>query len=161
MKSTSPALTMAGALGLAFLQTTLFTGRLRPDLVLVWVVALSLACGSTISSQWAFWSGLFLDILSAAPFGVFTLSLLLVSFLVSLGESTIYRTSLFLPLLAGLMASTAYYLLLFFFLNTLGWQVPWWPAWHLVGLNVLVNTALMPLAYKVAEACVQRAESRV
>ncbi|GEM_PF-6435504 len=154
------ALTVAGALLLGLLQATLFTGRLQPNLVLVWVIALSLARGAETSAWWAFWSGLLLDTLSAAPFGVFTLSLLLVSFLVSVGESAIYRTSLFLPLLVGLAASTAYYLLLFFFLNTLGWKTSWWPAWRLVGMNVLVDTVLVPLAYKVAEVWPPPADAR-
>lgn len=144
-----------GALALAFIQASVFAngvpGSIYPDLVMVWVVAVSLAAGADEAAWWGFWSGMLLDTFSAAPFGVFTLSLLLIAFLAGLGESNIYRSSFLLPLLAGLIASAIYYLLLFFFLVTLGGEATWWASWRAVGLACLMNTGLMLLAYKVAE----------
>ncbi len=153
-------LATAGALFLAFLQATALTNGIpngiHPDLVMVWVVALSLVYGAREAAWWAFWGGTVLDIFSAAPFGVFTLSLLLVALLASLGELNIYRTSILLPLLAGLIVSVIYYLLLFFFLTTLGAKAAWWASWPTVGLVCLMNTTLMPLAYKLAERVYRR-----
>jgi len=148
-------LATGGALTLAFFQATVLANGVSngvyPDLVMVWVVALSLVYGAREATWWAFWSGIVLDILSAGPFGVFTLSLLLIALMASLGESNIYQASLLLPLFTGLVASFVYYLLLFFFLTTLGGKVAWWSSWPAIGLASLMNTALMPLAHKLAE----------
>lgn len=118
----------------------------RPDLVMLIAVAWSLVRGTQEGVIWGFIGGILLDLLSAAPFGVFTLSMLLVTFTSGLGESNIYRGNL-LPLTVGFGASLLYHLLGFIFLNTLGWDV----AWRLVGrqllLAAILNTLLMPLVY--------------
>ena len=121
-----------------------------PDLVMLIAVAWSLLHGTREGVVWGFVGGILLDVFSAAPFGVFTLSLLLVTFATGVGEINIYRGNL-LPLTAGFVASLLYHLLGFVFLNTLGWDV----AWRLVGrqlfLAALLNTALMPVVYVGAQ----------
>ena len=86
--------------------------------------------------------------LSAAPFGTSTLSLLLVTFLSSLGEVTIFRSSLSPSLVASFFGSLLHDLVFLTILQLMGWVVDWPTSlWRLILPAAGLNTALMPVVY--------------
>ncbi|RME09900.1 MAG: rod shape-determining protein MreD [Ardenticatenia bacterium] len=122
-------------------------GGVHPDLVLLIVVAWSLLRGTREGVILAFLGGFFLDSLSAAPFGVFTIPLLLVAFITGLGEINILRMTFILPLLVGFLATLLYYILAFVMLRTLQWNISITFALQTGGRAALYNTLLMPFVY--------------
>jgi len=139
-------LLLAGAL----LQSTVVPTVIgvRPEIVLLLVVAASLSGGMEAGVVWGFIGGLSLDLLSGAPLGVFTLTMVLVGALVNVGESNLFSTSLLLPLGAVFVATFVYHFLTIVLLQTLGWSIGWGPAILQVALpSAVVNTLLMPLVY--------------
>jgi rod shape-determining protein MreD len=139
-------LLLAGAL----LQSTVVPTVIgvRPEIVLLLVVAASLSGGMEAGVVWGFIGGLSLDLFSGAPLGVFTLTMVLVGALVNVGESNLFSTSLLLPLGAVFVATFVYHFLTIVLLQTLGWSIGWGPAMLQVALpSAVVNTLLMPLVY--------------
>ena len=86
------------------LQSTLIpaiaVGGIRPDLVLVVVVSAALADGKETGILCGIFGGLLQDLLSAGPFGVNTLSKMLVGLLVGIYEHKVNKKNLFMPLVA-------------------------------------------------------------
>ncbi len=120
----------------------------RPEIVLLLVVAASLSGGMEAGVVWGFIGGLSLDLFSGAPLGVFTLTMVLVGALVNVGESNLFSTSLLLPLGAVFVATFVYHFLTIVLLQTLGWSIGWGPAMVQVALpSAVVNTLLMPVVY--------------
>ncbi|MDY7041187.1 MAG: rod shape-determining protein MreD [Chloroflexota bacterium] len=121
---------------------------MKPELMLLVVVSWSLLRGAREGMAWAFIGGMFLDMLSGAPFGTITVALLLVSFLSGLGESTIFRTHIVLPLVASLLTTVAYDLTIMLILVLTGRPVAWLDSMmHVVLPSAVVNTLLMPLVF--------------
>jgi rod shape-determining protein MreD len=92
---------------LAMLQSSLF-GMLRildgaPDLVLIAVVAWSLTGRMHESMILALLGGLFLDLLSGAPFGMSAVGLVIVAYLVSFLEGRFWEANFLIPL--GVMSA--------------------------------------------------------
>ena len=87
---------------MAILQTTLLPylsiNGIKPDLLLVLVAIWSLLNGSREGSLWALVGGFILDLLSGAPFGIGTLSLVAVSLLGGLRQVRAIHASYFLPI---------------------------------------------------------------
>ncbi len=79
-----------------------------PDIMLLVVVSWSLLRGTREGLLWALGGGLLLDLMSGGPFGVATLSLALSSVIVGLGEFNVFRDSLWLPLVASVLATVVY-----------------------------------------------------
>lgn len=120
----------------------------QPNLMLLVILCWSLLRGAKEGMLWAFGGGVFLDVLCAAPFGTSTLSLLLVSFLSSLGQVTIFRSSLSPPLVVSFFGSLLHDLLFLTILQLMGWAVDWPTSlWRLMLPAAVLNTALMPLVY--------------
>ena len=136
----------------ALAQTTL-TPRLailgvQPNLMLLVILSWSLLRGAKAGMVWAIGGGVLLDMLSAAPFGTSTLSLLLVTFLSSLGEVTIFRSSLSPSLVASFFGSLLHDLVFLTILQLMGWVVDWPTSlWRLILPAAGLNTALMPVVY--------------
>jgi len=134
----------------ALLQSTVVPTVMgvRPEIVLLLVVAASLSGGMEAGVVWGFIGGLSLDLFSGAPLGVFTLTMVLVGALVNVGESNLFSTSLLLPLGAVFVATFVYHFLTIVLLQTLGWSIGWGPAMVQVALpSAVVNTLLMPVVY--------------
>jgi rod shape-determining protein MreD len=79
-----------------------------PDLMLLVVVSWSLLRGSREGLLWALGGGLLLDLMSGGPFGVAVVSLVLSSVIIGMGEFNVVRGSLWLPLVASVLATAIY-----------------------------------------------------
>jgi len=102
---------------LAILQSTVFgTFRLldgAPDLVLIAVVSWGQTGRTREAMVFALLGGLFLDLLSGAPFGLTAIGLILVAFLVSRLEGRFWEANFLLPLGIMVAASVIYHADLF------------------------------------------------
>lgn len=148
----NPYATIGLLASVALLQVTLVPhlsiGGVKPDLMLMAVVSWSLLRGAGEGIAWGAIGGLVLDLLSGGPFGIFTLSLILVGFLTSVGEINIFRANVLLPGATIIFATLIYHLALLLLLQILGWPITW--GIHLLRLllpAILWNTLLMPLVY--------------
>lgn len=120
----------------------------KPDLMLLVVISWSLLRGAREGIIWGFIGGLCLDLFSAAPFGLSALALLIVSFLSGLGEATVFRTHIILPLATVFFASLIYDFIFLLVLNVLGQPVVWLDSFIRLALPAsLLNVLLMPLVY--------------
>lgn len=87
----------------------------QPDLIVVLVLAWATLDHDREGMAWAFMGGLFIDLLSGGPFGISSLILVPIAYLIGLTEARVYRTSLVLPLVltaGGALAYHVAYLLL-------------------------------------------------
>ena len=148
----SSYLTIAVLFVLSLLQTTLMPRitllGVHPDLMLMAITSWSLLRGSQEGMLWALIGGVTTDLFSGGPFGVTTLSLLVVGFLSGLGEKTVFRFDLLIPILVTPLATLVYDAALLALLSALGWPSQWGVNFLQVILpSVLVNTLGMPLVY--------------
>jgi rod shape-determining protein MreD len=117
--------------------------------MLLVVISWRILRGTEEGLLWALIGGFFLDILSGAPFGVFTISLVLTSLLSGLWEVNVFRTTFILPLITISFATFLYYLLILFLLRIVGWPIALGEAIFKVILpSTFFNVLLTPLVYK-------------
>ena len=122
--------------------------RVRPDLVLLCVVAWAALRGVREALPWAFVGGLLLDLFSGGLFGLSALALVLVAFCSCIGEVRVFRSAYILPSMTAFWGSILYGLLLLFFLTSLRQPVDWLPALrHVIVPGALLNTACAPVVY--------------
>jgi len=122
----------------------------KPDLMLLVVVSWSLLRGAKEGVIWAFIGGIGLDLVSGAPFGTFTVILVALSLLAGLGELSVFRTHIALPLIATSVATLAYDLFFLLLLQIKGCSIEWADSLTKVVLpSILLNVLLSPLVYKV------------
>lgn len=120
----------------------------RPDLVVLLVIAMAMAGNLREAAVWAMVGGLFLDLLAGLPLGTNALCLVLVVVLAALGASNPFRAYLLMPLVLAFLCTIFYYVLLLAVRTLLGQHFSWWSALQGVALPAaLFNTALMPLVY--------------
>jgi rod shape-determining protein MreD len=121
----------------------------KPDLVLLMVISWSLLRGAREGMTWALVGGIGLDLLSGAPFGTSTVALVILSLVAGLGELSVFRTRIALPLIATLIATLAYDLFFLLLLHVEGRSIAWTDSLVRVVLpSTLVNVLLSPLVYK-------------
>jgi rod shape-determining protein MreD len=101
-------LIIIGLVQAAFLPHLAVAGH-RLDLMLAVVVAWSILRGARQGLIWALAGGLVLDVLSGAPFGVFSAALAGASVVASSGAASFFRSHGLLPIGAIMFASIAYY----------------------------------------------------
>ena len=119
-----------------------------PDLVLLFIVAWVLYRGVGEGIVVALVSGLVLDTLSGAPFGLRLISLAVASGVVGIGELNVFRSAWYLPYVTVVIATLIYQGLFLLLARMMGVPVIWWPTmWRLVLPTVVVNTIFMPLVY--------------
>jgi rod shape-determining protein MreD len=118
------------------------------DVPLLMVVSWSLLQGRREGLVWGFVAGAAIDILSGAPFGAATLSLSLVGFVAGLGEATVFRTHVALPLVAAFLATLVYDLLFLLVVRMMGQQVLWLDSLLRTVLpSAVLNAVLVPLVF--------------
>jgi rod shape-determining protein MreD len=116
--------------------------------MLLVVISWSLLRGAKEGIVWGFIGGLCLDLFSGVPFGLSALALLVVSFFSGLGEATVFRTHVILPLTTVFFASLMYDFIFLLVLRALGWPVAWLDSFtRLVFPASLLNVLLTPLVY--------------
>ncbi len=139
-------------LSVALIQSTvmphLALWGVKPNLMLLVVVSWSLLRGTREGMIWGFIGGFCLDLFSGAPFGLSALALLIVSFFSGLGQATVFRTQVILPLVTVLGASLIYDFIFLLALSFLGYPVVWPDSLiRLVLPASLLNVLLTPLVY--------------
>jgi rod shape-determining protein MreD len=145
-------LTIAGLIALAIVQSTVMPRitvlGVHPDLMLLAVTSWSLLRGAQEGMLWALVGGIAIDFLSGAPFGVVTLSLLVASFLSSLGQRNVFRLDLLVPIVVIPLATLVYNTIMLALLWALRWPTEWGAGFaHVILPAMLVNTIGMPLVY--------------
>jgi rod shape-determining protein MreD len=121
----------------------------KPDLMLLMVICWSLLRGSKEGMIWALVGGIGLDLVSGVPFGTSTVALVVLSLLAGLGELSVFRTHIALPLIATLIATLVYDLFFFLLLYARGCSIAWTDSLVKVVLpSTLFNVLLSPLVYK-------------
>jgi len=138
-------------------------GGVKPDLVLLLVVAGTLIYGARSGVTWAFIGGICLDIFSGGPMGASSLALIAAAMTAGLGHRTLSRYNLLEPI-GAIIAGTAIYstvylsiLLLMHLLDVAQYtSPPWSTVQYVVMPAIAYNTAvmvfLMPLLNQVPES---------
>ena len=139
-------------IGAALLQTTVSPyikiNGIHPDLVLILVIGWTVLRGLEEGLVWALIGGLSLDLLSGAPFGVFSLAMLLTALVTSLFHGRVFGSSIVLPLGLAFPLSLLFNTLALLFLNLLGRPIDWLDAFSNVLLPAaLFNTGVMMLIF--------------
>ena len=150
----SPYLMFPLLLSAALLQTTalppLTILGIKPELMLLMVLAWSLLRGVEEGLVWAFVGGLILDLFSGGPLGASALALLIVSSLSSLVQGAVTRTSFLLPMGAALVGTLVYQGLVLLVVQLARGDVPWVDSLlRLILPSLAVNTLLMPVMFQV------------
>ena len=163
----SPYLLVPFLLVVALFQTTVLPELtvlgIKPELMLLSVLAWSLLRGPEEGLVWAFLGGLMLDVLSGGPFGASTLALLVVSFFSGLIEPSVARTSFLLPLGTALAGTLLYQSLFLLVVQLTRGAVPWADSLFRVTLpSLAINALLMPVIFRALAwfAQVGRPETR-
>jgi len=92
--------------------------------------------------------GLLLDLLSSGPFGLCSVALVCVGALTGLGEMSVFRLSLALPLVAAAIATLCYDAILLFGMRLAGKPVIWADALlGVVAPSILINVLVMPIVF--------------
>jgi rod shape-determining protein MreD len=138
--------------GLALLQSTVMPKitllGVHPDLLLMAVTSWSLLRGSEEGMLWALIGGVALDLFSSAPFGVYSLALLLIGFAAGLGQRNMLRIDILAPVLVIPLSTLVYVLVTMAMLSVLGWEMEWGARLRTVLLpSILVNSLGMPFVY--------------
>jgi rod shape-determining protein MreD len=117
-------------------------------LVLVLVCGWSLLRGQKEGSLWALMSGILIDLLSGATFGLGTVSLLVASLLSGWRQFRQFQSALLLPIAVIGIAALVHDLVFLIGLSLTGWSVPWAQTWLSVVLpGALLTAALTLLVY--------------
>jgi rod shape-determining protein MreD len=133
----------------------------RPDLVLLLVITWAIIRGLNEGVLWGFIGGLFCDLLSGGPLGLWTVSLTAVAFVV--GQPWVHTlgpTSIRLALMSalGTLLAHTFFLAL---MSLLGYPVDVGRAFtELIGPAALLNFVLSPFAFRFLVWFHQRSLSR-
>jgi rod shape-determining protein MreD len=100
------ALALVALLQVSLLPSLAIQG-VSPDLMLVISVSWTLRRGVRSALVWAIVGGLWLDLLSGGPFGLYTLGLIVAVYLTGLGGGTIFQGRLILPIVMVALATIA------------------------------------------------------
>ncbi|HVA25690.1 MAG TPA: rod shape-determining protein MreD [Chloroflexota bacterium] len=133
----------------AALQASVFSrfalSSAAPQLVLLSVVAWSLARGPMEGMFWGFAGGLFYDLASGGPVGVSALAMLAVAAVVGSFGGRLFGTNPLLPMLAVFAATIGYFVIVSFLLATLHYRTDWNSALRDVALPTAVANGILSL----------------
>ena len=120
------------------------------DLPLLVVVSWGLLRGSREGLIWGFIAGVAVDLFSGAPFGAATFGLMATGFLSGLGQSTVFRSQIFLPVFVMLLATIVYGILFLLLVWISGFSVSWLDSlFRLVLPSAVLNAVLTPVVLVV------------
>ncbi len=135
---------------------------IRPDLILVLLLAWTMVRGVREGVVGAFIAGLALDVFSSYPLGSHSLVLALTVLAVGWLEAPVYRENLAFPIIGTAAATLLYNLLLMGLSQLLGQPVAWGSLlWRFILPLALLEAAMMPLAYWFADRMDQRLTRRM
>jgi len=118
------------------------------DLPVLVVTSWSLLQGAREGIVWGFIAGLVVDLLSGAPFGAATFSLMAAGFISGMGQATVFRNHIALPLVVTFLATIIYNLIFMLVLQIVGQPMAWIESlWRIVLPSAVLNTVLTPLVY--------------
>jgi rod shape-determining protein MreD len=125
-------------------------GGVQPDLVLILVIAWTILRDLEEGLTWALIGGVSLDLISGAPFGVFSLALVVAALAANLSHGRIFGSNIVVPLGFTFPLSVLFNVLVLLFLSLLGRPVIWTDVFSNVLLSVaLFNTAIMLVVFPV------------
>jgi len=150
---------------LALLQATVvpvipYVG-IRPDLVLLLVLAWTMVRGTTEGAVGAMVGGLALDIFSPLPLGTHALAMLAVIVPVGWLGTPFYRGNLVFPISGAFLATVLYNVLLLGLSRLVGQNILFGGLlWRVVLPMALIEATLMPLIYWVLDRIDRRVHPR-
>lgn len=145
------------------LQVTLLPhlaiGGIKPNLTLALVALWSLLRGRREGGLWALMGGILSDILSGAPFGIGTLSLLGASAVCGLPKLRMFHSRWLLPALVVAGGSVVHDLISLALLQLSGWPVSWrdgllLAAMPAAALSAVCALFVYPVLHRLAEQIV-------
>jgi rod shape-determining protein MreD len=146
-------LVLAAGLLQSTAATRLEVRNVKPDLVLLLLIAGTLVYGSRPGLLWAFMGGIALDVFSGGPMGASSLALMAAVLVAGLGHRTLSRYNILVPLGATLLGTVMYGLTYLAVLSALdmfsvaGYQIPFLPTIQYIVVPAAVyNVLLMLLA---------------
>lgn len=123
---------------------------IRPDLVLLIVVATSIVRGGEEGIVWGILGGFLLDLYSGVPFGLSIVALAITAYLTKVGEDNLFSHVLVLPLAAAFVGTVVYDLILMAGLQAAGRPIDWGEGLlHVVVPSAFLNAILMPVVYVI------------
>ena len=151
---------------LALLQATLMPAipyvEIRPDLVLLLVLAWTMVRGISEGAVGAVVGGLALDIFSPLPLGSHALAMLVTIVPVGRLGAPFYRGNLAFPISGAFLATVLYNVLLLLLSSILGYKVLWGGLlWRVVLPMALIEATLMPLVYWALDRIDRRVHRRL
>lgn len=115
----------------------------HPDVVLLAVLHWALLRGMREGLLWALVGGLWLDLLSGLPFGLSIISLILVAFLASLWEASLFREHISLIVLATALLSVLHGGIYVALLRLTGHPAGSWSAFWRISMPTALYTSLL------------------
>lgn len=127
-------------------QLRVFGGQ--PDLIPVFVILWAIFDTGSEGVVWAFFGGLFADLLSGAPLGISSLALMPIAFAISLTDAQVYRHNLLLMMLFAAGGALAYHVLYLLALRFVAGQPVLWSdaIWYVTLPSVLFDMVLSAAA---------------
>ncbi len=139
---------MIVALGQATLSPYIEISGIHPDLILLMVISWTILRGLEEGATWALVGGVSLDLLSGAPFGVFSLTMLLAAIISSFFHGRTFGSSIVVPLALIFPLSLLFNGGALLILNLLGYPVAWGSAFFYILLPVAIfNTGIMMIVF--------------
>ncbi len=142
-----PMLLTSAALQSAWLERLSILGG-RPDLVLLVALSWGVMRGLNEGMAWAFVGGLFLDALSAAPFGLWTLTLTLLAFIANQPWMAALGPTVIRLALIGLLGTVAAHVLVMLLSSMLGVPMNLADSVSRVFSSAILNLLLAPFVYR-------------
>jgi len=120
--------------------------HVRPDILVVFVVAWALLFGGASALLIGFVAGLWMDVLSGGPMGGSSLALMGVALVTGIGHARFFRSNLLVPIVSIGLGTLVYSYLYLAVLALVGHRLPIWDATQRLILPAMVyNGAIMLL----------------
>jgi rod shape-determining protein MreD len=120
----------------------------KPELALALVVAWAMLAPVGEAAVWGFIAGVFLDVASGLPFGIHTLALMTLGWMIGWVQTTFFRGNLLAPPITMILATFAYHLVLLGLVALFNTPIDWLAYLGRVTLpTALLNTLVLPLIF--------------